>query len=467
LKEKIIQELKSIVGAENLYTSLEERVCYSYDATNQRYLPEAVARPISAQEISAILKLANREHIPLVPRGAGSGFTGGSLPVEGGIALVLTRMKRILEIDRENLTALVEPGVVTGDLQRTVEAWGLFYPPDPNSLNFCTLGGNVAENAGGPRAVKYGVTKDYVLGLEVVLPTGEIIHTGARTVKSVVGYDLTRLMVGSEGTLGVVTQILLRLIPKPEAVLTMRAFFPTVQQAARAITQIIACKIVPSTLEFMDRSALRCVEEGLGLGLPLDAEALLLIEVDGEGESLPKQAEKIKELCRQEGAQEFNLARNTQEREDLWKARRNISPSLARLGPTKVNEDITVPRSKLPEILSAIREIAGRYQLTIVTYGHAGDGNLHVNIMTDKNKIEEMKRVGRAVEELFAATLALGGTISGEHGIGISKAPYLSMELSTQTINVMRKIKEVLDPNNILNPGKIFYSPKAGVATHV
>jgi len=456
MEKRIKDALIAIVGSENFLDSVEDKICYSYDATNQKYLPDAVVFPGTTQEVSGILKIANRDKIPVIPRGAGTGFTGGSLPVQGGIVLVMTRMNRIIEIDTDNLVAVVEPGVVTGKFQKEVAKFGLFYPPDPASLEYSTLGGNVAECSGGPRAVKYGVTRDYVLGLEAVLPTGEIIHTGARTVKSVAGYELTRLLVGSEGTLAVITKVILRLIPMPEAVRTMLAIFREIGQAAKTLSEIIRSRIIPSTLEFMDNATIRCVEDYLHMGFPINAGALLLIEVDGETEIIEKQVSQIDELCRRGGAEKIKIASDEAERDMLWKARRSISAAIVKLNPTKVNEDIAVPRSKVPDIINALHAIADKYQLLIVNFGHAGDGNIHVNIMTNRKNKDEMERVEKAVEEIFRTTLNLGGTISGEHGIGITKAPFLKWEVGDTGIEVMKRIKASFDPNNILNPGKIF-----------
>ncbi|MCX5886303.1 MAG: FAD-binding protein [Proteobacteria bacterium] len=449
MEKRLKDALIAIVGKENFLDSIEDRICYSYDATNQKYLPDAVAFPGSTQEVSGIMKIASRDKIPVIPRGAGTGFTGGSLPVQGGIVMVMTRMNRIIEIDNDNLIAVVEPGVITGKFQKEVARSGLFYPPDPASLEYSTLGGNVAECSGGPRAVKYGVTRDYVLGLEAVLPTGEIIHTGARTMKSVAGYELTRLLVGSEGTLAVITKIILRLIPLPEAVRTMLAIFPEITQAAKTVSEVIRSRIIPSTLEFMDNATIRCVEDYLHMGLPVEAGALLLIEVDGEKEIIEKQVSKIDELCRKGGAERIEIARDEAEQEMLWKARRSISAAIVKLNPTKVNEDIVVPRSKVPDIINALHGIAEKYQLVIVNFGHAGDGNIHVNIMTNRKNKDEMERVEKAVEEIFRTTLNLGGTISGEHGIGITKAPYLKWEVGDTGIEVMKRIKASFDPNNL------------------
>ena len=456
IEKRVINKIKRIVGKEYVHSEMEERVCYSYDATNQRYLPDLVVFPADAHEVSEILKLANEEGFPVIPRGAGSGFTGGTLPVNGGLVLVLTSLNNILEIDTENLIAFVEPGVVTGDFQKEVEKLGLFYPPDPSSLKFSTLGGNVAECAGGPRAVKYGVTKDYVIGLEVVLPTGEIISTGVQTAKGVVGYDLTKLIVGSEGTLGVITKIIVKLLPLPASKKTILAIYPKLEDAAKTVTMIVASKIIPAALEFMDHSAIVCVEDFLKIGLPEDAEAVLLLEVDGDPYLADKDAARIREICLRCGANEVETAEDKKSEENLWRARRAISPSLLKVSPTKINEDITVPRNKIPDILAKINDIAKRSELNVVNFGHAGDGNIHVNVMIDKKKSEEVNRANEAVKEIFQATLELGGTISGEHGIGVTKAPYFKMELGDLGVEVMKRIKKSFDPNNILNPGKIF-----------
>ncbi len=458
----IIQGIKNIVGKENVGEDKETRICYSYDATNLRYLPDLIVYPFNREQISAILKLANEARFPVIPRGAGTGFTGGTLPVEGGVVLVLTKMNRVLQIDPENLVAVVEPGVVTYHLQQEVEKIGLFYPPDPASLKSSTIGGNVAECAGGPRAVKYGVTKDYVLGLEVVLPTGEIITTGAQTVKSVVGYDLTKLLVGSEGTLGIITKIILRLLPLPKAKRTMLAMFPDIEAAATTVSQIISSRIIPTTLEFMDNATIRCVEDYLHMGLPVEAGALLIIEVDGAPEVLNGEVEEIQKICQANRAIETKVAKDDKEAEELWKARRAVSSAVVKLNPTKINEDVSVPRSKVANLLRQMEAISKKHNLIIVNFGHAGDGNIHVNVLIDRRKPGEEERAHVAVKEVFEAALGLGGTLSGEHGIGITKAPYLAMELGDMGVKVMKRIKQSFDPNNILNPGKIF--PNAAAA---
>lgn len=456
IETRIIRILEDIVGREHLSTADSDRLCYSYDATQRRHRPDAVIWPGNAEQISLILKLANSEAIPVYPRGAGSGFTGGSLPVAGGLALVLTRLNAILRIDEENLVAEVEPGVVTRQLQKAVEARGLFYPPDPASLKFSTLGGNVAECAGGPRCVKYGVTKDYVLGLEVVTPQGDIIRTGGETMKGVVGYDLTKLMVGSEGTLGVITRIILKLLPLPPAKKTMLVLFDSIDGAARAVAAIIGAKIIPTTLEFMDATTIDCVRRGTDLQLPETARALLIIEVDGEPVIIEEQAEKILQLVAPLGVVNTWVAANSEESEAIWQVRRSVSPSLRKVNPDKFNEDICVPRSRLPEMIRTIEAISEKLRIPIVNFGHAGDGNIHVNIMVDKAESGQEQKAEQAIEEIFAATLKLGGTMSGEHGVGVTKAPYIPMELDPAAVAYMKAIKRALDPNNILNPGKIF-----------
>ncbi|MBI4596686.1 MAG: FAD-binding protein [Candidatus Tectomicrobia bacterium] len=456
LSSDIITNLKSIVGTANFSDSQVDKICYSYDATTRKFQPDAVIQPENALQISEILKLANIHEFPVIPRGAGSGFSGGSLAVEGGIVLDMTRMNRIISINKQDLLAIVEPGVVTGDFQKQVEALGLFYPPDPSSLKFCTMGGNVAEGAGGPRAMKYGVTGHYVLGLEVVFPEGEITRIGRQTVKGVAGYDLTSLMVGSEGTLGVITKIWLRLLPMPRSSKTMLLVFRELAQAGELVAKIIALGIIPCTLELMDREAMQCVEEYARVGFPEAGEASLLIEVDGTETAVREEAQRILELAGQAECLEIRQARNEQEREALWLARRSISPALRKLGPTKFNEDVVVPRSRIPLFLVGLRELASKYSLKMVNFGHAGDGNIHVNIMTDERNLDEMKRVHLALEDLFRLTIEMEGTITGEHGVGITKAPYLKWETGDIALGIMRKLKGTLDPKGILNPGKIF-----------
>ncbi len=456
ITDKIVTQLNEIVGKEHVSTDKADLICHSYDATQKQFLPEVVVHPGSAEQIARIMRLANGEKIPVFPRGAGSGFTGGSLPTAGGIALVLTRLDRIIEIDEENLVATVEPGVVTGQFQKEVEKRGLFYPPDPASLKFSTLGGNVAECAGGPRCVKYGVTKDFILGLEVVTPTGEIITTGGPTMKGVVGYDLTKLMCGSEGTLGIITRIIIKLLPLPEAKKTMLVLFDSIDGAARAVSAIIRGKIIPTTLEFMDAATIDCVRQATNLDVPENAKAVLIIEVDGEKEMIERQAQKISGIVAPLGVVETRIAETAEESEALWQIRRSVSASLRKVNPDKYNEDICVPRSKVPEMIRRVEAIAAEFDVPIVNFGHAGDGNIHVNIMVDRQKPGDQERAEKAIEAVFKAALELGGTMSGEHGVGIMKAPYIPLELSGSVAEYMKTIKRALDPNNILNPGKIF-----------
>ena len=464
LSEQIINELNSIVGKDNVFTSKADRICYSYDATQQSFLPDVVVHPGSTDEISRVMKLANRELIPVFPRGAGSGFTGGSLPTRGGIVMCTERMDRILLIDEENLVATVEPGVVTEQFQKSVEKLGLFYPPDPASLKFSTLGGNVAECAGGPRCIKYGVTKDFIIGLEVVTPTGDIITTGGPTMKGVVGYDLTKLMCGSEGTLGVITRIVIKLLPLPEAKKTMLVLFDSIDGAAQAVSSIIRSKIIPATLEFMDGRTLDCVRQATDLEVPEGARAVLIIEVDGDREFLDKQAARIAEIIKPLGVVETRIATTPEESEALWQIRRSVSASLRKVNPDKYNEDICVPRSKVPEMIRKVDAIAEKYAIPIVNFGHAGDGNIHVNIMVNKKVSGDTLKAEGAIRDVFKAALELGGTMSGEHGVGIAKAPYIPLEITPEAASYMKAIKQALDPNNILNPGKIFFDNEDFVA---
>ena len=453
---KIISKFEAIVGSKNMTTDKEDLLCYAYDATNRHFLPDAVVFPGNTNEVSAIMALAHKHNIFVVPRGAGTGMSGGGLAVRGGMIMAMTRFNRILSIDKENLIAHVEPGVITGQFQEEVEKQGLFYPPDPSSAAYCTLGGNIAECAGGSRAVKYGVTRDYVLGLEVVLPSGQVITTGVQTAKGVVGYDLTRLIVGSEGTLGIVTKIILRLLPLPETVRTLSAVFQRIEDAASAVAAIMCSGIIPRTLEYMDQAAIQCVEDYLHIGLPVDAAAMLLVDVDGSSDTCNVAIEHLASICKNQQARQVTLARNEEDRTALWQARKAISPALFRLAPDKINEDIVVPRSKIPAMVKWVKELQKQSGLTMVTFGHAGDGNIHCNIMLDKRDREVLKKAEAAVEAIFKKTISLGGTISGEHGVGVSKAPYLTMEIGPEEMALMKRIKTSFDPKGILNPGKIF-----------
>jgi len=455
LDAEIIDEITKIVGKENTLASPEERKCYSYDARTDGAIPDLVVFPSSANEVSQILILANKYHFPVIPRGQGSGLTGGSVPINGGVVITFTRMNKILEIDTKNLVAIVEPGVITFVFQEEVAKHGLFYPPDPASYKYSSIGGNVAECSGGPNSMKYGVTRDYVLGLEVVKATGEIIATGVKTMKGVVGYDLTRLFVGSEGTLGVITKIILKLIPAPEAKATILALFKKVEDTAEAVSGIVAAKIVPSTIEFMDRASIRCSEQANPMGIPEDIEGLLLIEIDGNADSIESLAEKIRTVLIAHNAAEVTLTQDPDEADKLWQARRVVSQATYNLNPVKIAEDVVVPRSNIPKLIRFLEETGRKHGIPILSFGHAGDGNFHVSLMI-RDIQEDYTKAHKAVKEIFSETIRLGGTLSGEHGIGTSKAPYLSMELSPEVIETMKSIKRVFDPNHILNPGKIF-----------
>lgn len=456
IPSRVIESLEGVVGREYVATDRETLLCYSYDATRIEGGPDIVLRPRTPEEVASILEIANCENIPIIPRGAGSGFAGGSIPVKGGIVLSLQRMDRILEVNRDDLYAIVEPGVITRDIQKAVEAEGLFYPPDPSSVHFCTIGGNISTGAGGARGIKYGTTKDYVMGLDVVIPTGDVITIGTRAPRSVAGYDLTRLMVGSEGTLGIITRATLRLIPFPEKIVTLAAVFSSLSSATSAIHHILRSPIRPLVLEFMDRESIRVVKELLPMGVREKGEAMLIIEIDGAAGVVERELEKVGDICVKSGAIDVEKAIASSDRERLWTARRAVSPALYKINPTKINEDIVVPRSKLPELIVEIERIAAQHRLQIVSFGHAGDGNLHINVMTDENNVEEYGRAQEAVKALFEATLRLGGSISGEHGIGMTKAAFLPMEAGERAISIMKGIKAVFDPNNILNPGKLW-----------
>lgn len=456
LTTDILNRLKKIVGRNHLSSNKEELLCYSYDATGQSFMPEAVIFPETEEQVSQILKLAYEHGFPVIPRGSGSGMTGGAVPVAGGLVLVTSRMNRIIEVDSENFIARVEPGVIVADLHRSVEARGLFYPPDPASSAVCTIGGNVGECAGGPRAVKYGVTRDYVLGLRAVLPGGEIIQTGVATAKGVAGYDLTRLIVGSEGTLALVTQITLKLLPKPAAVSTMAVFFDRMDKAAAAVSNVMKQAVIPRCVEYLDESSLKLVRDMLSFELSESVKALLILELDGRPETLEKETGQIQRFCLDAGAIDVMVASDPKEALKLWEARKALSPVLYKIAPHKINEDIVVPISKIPEMVEIVRQIQDSSGLTVVSFGHAGDGNIHCNIMYDKTDQDQAKRAKKAVDTLFEATLELGGTITGEHGVGTTKMKYLPREINPLEIEIMKGIKQVFDPKNILNPGKIF-----------
>jgi glycolate oxidase len=456
MKESVIKEIAAIVGPKHVLTAPEDRWTYAYDATEEAHAPEAVVFPGSAAEISRILELAIEHRFPVTPRGAGTGRSGGAVPIAGGVVLVLTRLNRILEISRLDLVAVVEPGVIVGALKRAVAEQGLYYPPDPSSADFCTIGGNVAECAGGAVAVQYGVTRDYVLGLEVVLPTGEIIEAGTRTMKGVVGYDLTRLFLGSEGTLGVITRIVLRLVAKPQARQTLAAGFATLPAAAQAVTDILTSGLAPTALEFLDQVTLECVREMLPFKVPPQTAALLLLAVDGHPRDVEVRAAALARFCRDRQARPVLRAKTPAEAEQLWQARQVMSPALKKVKPHKVSEDVAVPLGAIPVLIDGLQEISRRRGLMIPCYGHAGDGNIHVNVLYDRKVPAERQAVGSTIEDIFALVRQLHGTLSGEHGVGLTKAPYLGLELSAAAIALQRRIKQAFDPHNIMNPGKIF-----------
>lgn len=455
-KNELLTALTAIVGKGNSSCALEDRICHGYDATKEQALPDVVVKPANAEEISRILLLANRKLIPVYPRGAGSGTTGGALPLKGGIVVDSARMNRILAIDGTNMTATAEAGVVLSDLQSAVERRGLFYPPDPASKEFCTLGGNLAECAGGLRCIKYGVTRDYALSAEAVLPTGEIIHTGSQTMKSVVGYDLGRLLIGSEGTLCVFTRATLRLLPFPESVRTLMAHFTQIGDAVRAAVAVLSKGIIPRTLEIMDELTIRCIQNYKPFGIPASAKAIVLAESDGPEASAVAEAARMAEIFHVAGAARVEAPQDAAEADLLWEIRRAASPALYSLSPGKLNEDVCVPRSRMLELFEGVSEISRRRDVAIACFGHAGDGNIHVNVLYDTEDESERSRADKAVEDIFKRVIALGGSISGEHGIGATKAKFLSWEVGDKEIALMRGIKRLLDPNNILNPEKIF-----------
>jgi glycolate oxidase len=457
LGKAAVDQLERIVGKDGVLDSPEELVAYSYDGTYEEHLPDIVVIPRTTEQVCQVVALAASEHLPIVTRGLGSGLAGASIPFGGGIVLAMTRMNHLLEIDEQNAIAHVEAGIVTADLQAEVEKRGLFYPPDPSSIRHSTIGGNIACNAGGPRCLKYGVTGDYVLGLTVVLADGRVVRTGGKVIKDVVGYDMSALFTGSEGTLGVITEALLKLVAKPRFVRTALVEFDALADASMCVNAILSTGLVPATLELMDETAIACVEEALHLGLPLDVEAILLVETDGSDEAMVlREIEAVARISRQSGARQVRVAKDEDERAGLWNARRSVTVSLARKAPNKLGEDITVPRSAIPEAVRRIKVISAEFGLPIVVFGHAGDGNLHPNILFDKRDPEQWAKVEPMVSQIFNTALELGGTLSGEHGVGMLKRPYITRALGPVSIEIQKRIKQVLDPLNILNPGKIF-----------
>jgi len=454
----VLAAFTAIVGAAHVRTDADSLLAYGTDALKRGAPADIAVLPADTAQVAAIVRFCAKHRITMVPRGAGTGYTGGAVPIRGGVVISLERMNRILEIDESNLVAVVQPHVITGDLQDAVEKLGLYYPPDPASLRRSTIGGNVAECAGGPRAFKYGTTKRYVLGLEAVLPTGEVIHTGGKTVKNVVGYDLTQLLVGSEGTLAITTAIILRLIPKPPAYATLRATFPSVAAAADAVSNIVRLRVVPAALELIDGDSLEAVARNLNDRslAPEGTAALLLIEVDGVAQAIAEESTLVEQACAEAGAIEVLRARDEHERQELWRVRRELSLSLKMVASLKYNHDVVVPKGRIPELFALVARIKEEYRLRIPCFGHAGDGNIHVNLMVDADDAEEIARAHVAENVLFAGVVALEGSISGEHGIGFSKAPFLTLELSEEEIALMKRVKRAFDPDGILNPGKIF-----------
>lgn len=456
MNDALKKDFEALVGKENVMESEADRFSYAYDAAVlEPVTPALVVRPETREALGKVVKLCNDNALPLTVRGSGTNLSGGTIPKKGGVVVLTNALNKILEINEADLYAVVEPGVITAKFASEVAARGLFYPPDPGSQAVSTLGGNVAENAGGLRGLKYGVTKDYVMGVDFFDVDGEIVKSGSRTVKCVTGLNLTGLMVASEGTLGVFEKITLKLTPPPQAAKSMMAVFDDVNKACETVAAIIAAKIVPATLEFMDNFTIRTVEDFAHAGLPVEAQALLLIEVDGHPGQVAEEAEKVEAICKKLGAQRIQVAKDANERNKVWEARRAALSALARVSPTTVLEDATVPRSKIPAMMVALEGIAKKYKLTIGTFGHAGDGNLHPTILTDRRNKEEWKRVEEAIDDIFDVALGLGGTLSGEHGIGIAKSKYMEKETSRATILYSRRLKKALDPKGILNPGKI------------
>ncbi|WP_461210447.1 FAD-binding oxidoreductase [Desulfocurvus sp. DL9XJH121] len=454
--DALVKEFQAIVGKENVLHSEADRQSYSYDsAVLEPVVPALAVRPTTSEELGKVVRLCNENGIPLTPRGSGTNLSGGTIPEKGGIVLLTNALNKIIEINEQDLYAVVQPGVITAQFAAEVAKRGLFYPPDPGSMAVSTLGGNVAENAGGLRGLKYGVTKDYVMGVDFFDVNGELVKSGSRTVKCVTGLNLSGLQVASEGTMGVFNEIILKLVPPPAANKAMMAVFDNIDKASETVAAIIAAHIVPCTLEILDNSTIRYVEDFTKAGMPVDAAAILLIEVDGHAGQVAEESEKVVAICKKCGAVDVQAAKDEAERNKLWEARRAALPALARARPTTVLEDATVPRSQIPAMIRAINEITKKYRLDVGTFGHAGDGNLHPTILCDKRDHEEFERVEQAVDEIFDVALSLKGTLSGEHGIGLAKAKWLEKETSAATIAYAKALKKAVDPKGILNPGKI------------
>ncbi len=455
-KPEVIKKLQQIVGAENVLVEPEKVEPYGADAVKEKFPPEAVLFPETTREVSDILKLANEHLFPVTARGGGVGYTGGAVPVDGGIVIGTDRMNKITEINPDDLYVICQPGIRTFELQQAVEKHGLLFPPDPASYKDSFIGGNIAENAGGMRTPKYGVTKHSVLGLEVVTATGSIIRTGGKTVKNVVGFDLTGLMCGSEGLLGIITEATLKLLPMPEATATVRASFKSMEAACEVLTKFTPEGLLPMAMEVVDKNCIGAIEQNFAFGLSKDANAILIVAVDGFKEEVERSAQTIERILKDNGGFDILRSRTKEEEDKLWDVRRAISPSLMKYGTLKLNEDVVVPRSKVPALIKQIEEIGRAHNTFVANFGHAGDGNIHVNFMCDRDNAESIKRARQCVKETFALSVKLGGSISGEHGIGYVKAQYLDMAIDAPTLEVMKGIKKVFDPNGILNPGKMF-----------
>ena len=455
-KPEVIEKLKQIVGAENVLVEPEKVEPYGADAVKEKFPPEAVVFPESTEQISEILKLANSEIFPVTARGGGVGYTGGAVPVDGGIVIGTDRMNKIIEINADDLYVICQPGLTTFELQQAVEEHGLLFPPDPASYKDSFIGGNIAENAGGMRTPKYGVTKHSVLGLEVVTATGEIIRTGGRTVKNVVGFDLTGLMCGSEGLLGIITEATLKLLPMPEATATVRASFKSMEAACEVLTKFTPEGLLPMAMEVIDRNCIGAIEQNFAFGFSLETQAILLVAVDGSAEEVSRNSKLIEQILKENGGFDILRSESKEDENKLWDARRAISPSLMKYNNLKINEDVVVPRSKVPELIARVEEIGKKYDTFVANFGHAGDGNIHVNFMCDRHDADSVARARKAVKETFELSVELGGTISGEHGIGYVKSQYLDIAIDQPTLEIMKSIKKVFDPNGILNPGKMF-----------
>ncbi|SFL47431.1 FAD-binding oxidoreductase [Salibacterium qingdaonense] len=454
--QKWLEELKDSLPEKQIMTDTADRFSYSFDASFGEYLPEAVVQVKTTEETVHVMKTANAHGVPVTPRGQSTSLSGGPLPVKGGIVLDMAQWPEKIDVTPDDLIAVVSPSVLTADIDKTVQEYGLMYPPDPSSAHVCTIGGNLAENSGGPRGLKYGVTKDYVIGLEVVTPEGEVVKTGGRTIKNVTGFDLTKLIVGCEGTLGVITEAVVKLVPKPPAVQTLMAVFDDVETAGQAISKTLTSGILPSKMEFVDQACIQAVEQYKPIGLPVEAAAVLIIELDGHPEAISIETGQVERIMQDLGATDTRIPDTQEAAAEIWQARKLVSPAIATIKPTKVAEDATVPRSQIAPMMRRLQAIREKYHVDLVVFGHAGDGNLHPDVMCDKRDQEEMERVERAVAEIFEAAIDLGGTLSGEHGIGTMKSAFMEQELGAAGVDMMKRIKEAWDPNNILNPGKIF-----------